>query len=137
MYTLKIKHNKRWIFLQWMLKDKTLLLCISCSICPTIYLNKHLSRLTYGRSPAKGSSPIVTRNRHITGVITYNLKCLCAKLVTLNKILYQTIAKLCNPIYKYLLSIFFILKDQFVISVHFPWFNWVILLEMLPELLLQ
>ena len=72
MYILKIKHNKRWIFLQWMLKDKTLL-CISCSICPTIYLNKHLSRLTYGRSPAKGSSPIVTRNRHITGVITYNL----------------------------------------------------------------
>ena len=47
-----------------MLKDRTSL-CISCSICPTIYVNKHLSRLTYGRAPAKGSNPVVTRNRRI------------------------------------------------------------------------
>ena len=47
-----------------MLKDRTLL-CISYSICPTIYVNKHLSRLTYGRAPAKGSNPVVTRNRRI------------------------------------------------------------------------
>ena len=45
-----------------MLKDSTLL-CISCTICPAIYVKKHLSRLTYGRAPAKGSNPIVTRNR--------------------------------------------------------------------------
>ena len=30
--------------------------CILCSNCPTIYVNKHLSRLTYGRAPAKGSN---------------------------------------------------------------------------------
>ena len=41
------------------------LLCISCIIGPTIYVNKHLSRLTYGRAPAKGSNPVVTRNRRI------------------------------------------------------------------------
>ena len=57
---LKIKHNNRW-----MLKDRTLL-CILCSICPTMYVNKHLSRLTYGRALAKGSNPVVTRNRRIT-----------------------------------------------------------------------
>ena len=42
-----------------MLKDRTLL----CSICPTIYVNKHLSRLTYGRVRAKGSNYVETRNR--------------------------------------------------------------------------
>ena len=47
-----------------MLKKRTLL-CISCSICPTIYVNKHLSRLNYRRAPAKGSNPVVTRNRRI------------------------------------------------------------------------
>ena len=48
-----------------MLLDKTLLR-ISCSSCPTIYVNKHLSRLTYRRAPTKGSNPIITRNQHIT-----------------------------------------------------------------------
>ena len=52
------------MFLEKMSKDRTLI-CISCSICPTIYVNKHLSRLTYGRAPAKGSNPVVTRNRRI------------------------------------------------------------------------
>ena len=47
-----------------MLKDRTLL-CISCIICPTIYVQKHLSRLTYRRAPAKGNNPVVTRNRRI------------------------------------------------------------------------
>ena len=47
-----------------MLKDRTLL-CISCSICPNIYVNKHLSRLTYGRVRAKGSNYVVARNRRI------------------------------------------------------------------------
>ena len=48
-------------------KNRTLL-CTSCSICPTIYVNKHLSRLTYGRAPAKGSNPFVTQNRRITPI---------------------------------------------------------------------
>ena len=39
-------------------KNRTLL-CILCSICPTIYVNKHLSRLTYGKAPAKGSNPVL------------------------------------------------------------------------------
>ena len=34
--------------------------CILCSNCSTIYVNKHLSRLTYGRAPAKGSNLVVT-----------------------------------------------------------------------------
>ena len=29
------------------------------------YVNKHLSRFTYGRVPAKGSNPVVIRNRRI------------------------------------------------------------------------
>ena len=29
------------------------------------YVNKHLSRLTYGRAPAKRSNPVVIRNRRI------------------------------------------------------------------------
>ena len=49
-----------------MLKVRTLL-CILCFICPTIYVNKDLSCLTYGRAPAKGSNPVVTRNRRIAG----------------------------------------------------------------------
>ena len=48
-----------------------ILLCISCSICPTIYVNKHLSRLTYGRAPAKGSNHVVTRNRRIQDIYFY------------------------------------------------------------------
>ena len=46
-----------------------ILLCISCIICPTIYVNKHLSRLTYGRAPAKGSNHVVTRNRRILSTL--------------------------------------------------------------------
>ena len=34
--------------------------CILCSNCPTIYVNKHFSRLIYGRAPAKGSNLVVT-----------------------------------------------------------------------------
>ena len=56
-----------------MLKDRTLLY-ISCSICPTIYVNKHLSRLIYGRAPTKGSKPVVTRNRRISKRIRYLTK---------------------------------------------------------------
>ena len=67
MYILKIKHNKRWILIQKMLKDR-ILKCILCSICPTIYVNKHPSRLTYGRTPAKGSNLVVSRNRRILNV---------------------------------------------------------------------
>ena len=47
-----------------MLKDKTLL-WISSIICPIIFVKKHLSRLTYGRAPAKGSNSALTRNRRI------------------------------------------------------------------------
>ena len=64
MYILKIKLYKRWIFIKKILKNKTLLY-VSCSICPTIYVNIHLSRLTYRRAPAKGSNPVLTRNRRI------------------------------------------------------------------------
>ena len=28
-----------------------------------IYINKHLSRLTYGRAPAKGSNTVITRKQ--------------------------------------------------------------------------
>ena len=34
-------------------------------LCPTIYVNKYLSHLTYGRAPTNGGNPIVTRNRRI------------------------------------------------------------------------
>ena len=44
-----------------MLKDWTLQ-CISCTIYPTIKVNKHLSGLTYRRATVKGSNPVVTRN---------------------------------------------------------------------------
>ena len=43
-------------------KNRTFL-CISCSICPIIYVKKRLFRLTYERTPAKGSNPVITRNR--------------------------------------------------------------------------
>ena len=42
-----------------MLLDLTLL-CISCNICPTIYVNKHLSRLTCRKAPTKESNSVVT-----------------------------------------------------------------------------
>ena len=45
-------------------KDRTLL-CISYSICHTFYVNEHLSFLTYGRAPANGSNPVLTRNQCI------------------------------------------------------------------------
>ena len=40
------------------------LLCISSSICPTINENTHLSCLTYGRAPSKG-----TWNEHIIVIV--------------------------------------------------------------------
>ena len=58
MYILKLKNIKRWIFIQWMSNDMTKL-CISYSICSTIYENKHLSCLTFRRAPAKGSNHIM------------------------------------------------------------------------------
>ena len=51
-----------------MSKNRTLL-CISSSICPTIYINKHLALLDYGGAPAKGSNPIVTLNRSVISVL--------------------------------------------------------------------
>ena len=47
-----------------MLKNKTLL-CISYSTCPTVYVNRHLSCLTYGRVPTKGRNYVRTRNLRI------------------------------------------------------------------------
>ena len=41
------------------------LLYISCIICPTTYVNKHLTSLTYGRAPTKGSNRVVPRNQRI------------------------------------------------------------------------
>ena len=37
------------------------LLCISCSIFPTIYVNKHMSRLRKSRAPTKGSNHVLTK----------------------------------------------------------------------------
>ena len=45
-------------------KNNTLL-CISCSTCPTVYVNKHLSYLTYGRVQTKGRNYVGTRNLRI------------------------------------------------------------------------
>ena len=47
-----------------MLKNKTLL-CISYSTCPIVYVNKHLSYLTYGRVSTKGRNSVGTRNLRI------------------------------------------------------------------------
>ena len=47
-----------------MLKNKTVL-CISYSTCPTVYVNKHLSCLTYGRVPTKGRNYVGNRNLRI------------------------------------------------------------------------
>ena len=47
-----------------MLKDKSLL-CISYSTCPTVYVNKHLSCLTYGKVPTKGRNYVGTRNLRV------------------------------------------------------------------------
>ena len=62
MYIIKLNHIVEWVYIQKRFKDRTLL-CILCSLCPTIYVNKHLYRLIYGRVPTKGSYPVVTRNR--------------------------------------------------------------------------
>ena len=67
MYIFKIKRNQIWIFIKQMLKDRTLI-CILCSICPTIYVNKHHYRVTYGRAPTKGSNLVLTRNRRLSGL---------------------------------------------------------------------
>ena len=42
------------------------LMCISYSTCPTVYVNKHLSSLTYGRVPTKGRNYFGTRNLRIS-----------------------------------------------------------------------
>ena len=60
----KLNSIKDGYSLKKILKNKTLLY-VSCNICPTIYVNIHLSRLTYRRAPAKGSNPVLTRNRRI------------------------------------------------------------------------
>ena len=44
-----------------MLRNETLL-CFSSSTCPTVYVNKHLSCLTYERVPSKGRNYVGTRN---------------------------------------------------------------------------
>ena len=48
-------------------------ICISCSICPTIYVNKHISRLNYGRALAKESYPVVTQNRRIAAMDDFHI----------------------------------------------------------------
>ena len=52
-----------------MLKYETLL-CIPYSTCPTVYVNKHLSCLTYGRVPRDGSNYVGTRNLRIVILIS-------------------------------------------------------------------
>ena len=47
-----------------MLENETFLY-ISYSTCPTVYVNTHLSCLTYGRVPTKGRNYVGTRNLHI------------------------------------------------------------------------
>ena len=64
MYILKIKPNKRWIYVQKMLKDRLYYGSQTVSV-PYYYVKKHLSCLTYGRAPAKGSNSALTRNRRI------------------------------------------------------------------------
>lgn len=56
-----------------MLKDGTLLR-ISYRTCPTIYVNKPLLRLTYGRAPTRESNPVVTQNRRIGVNLLFLLK---------------------------------------------------------------
>ena len=56
------KLNKRKNGYSFIASLNMTLLCISCRICPTIFVNKHLSRLTYGK---ENGNPIVTRNRRI------------------------------------------------------------------------
>ena len=38
------------------------------STCPTVYVNKHLSCLTYGRVPTKGCNYIRTQNLRIENI---------------------------------------------------------------------
>ena len=47
---------------------------MSCSICPINYINKHLSRLTYGRAPKKRSNPVITQNRRIVTDLKKKIK---------------------------------------------------------------
>ena len=56
------KLNKRMNGYSFIASINMTLLCISCRICPTIFVNKHLSRLIYGK---ENGNPIVTRNRRI------------------------------------------------------------------------
>ena len=51
------------------------------TFCPTIYENKHRSRLTNGRAPTKGRNPVVTRNRRIS--LNQNWPLLCQSVANL------------------------------------------------------
>ena len=59
-----LKHYKRCIFIPKMLLEMNLQ-CISYNICPTLYINKHISRLIYGSALTKGGNPVVTGNWRI------------------------------------------------------------------------
>ena len=61
MYFLKSKHKKLIFVHPKMLKNKTLL-CISNSTCHTVYANKHISCLIYGRVLTKASNYVGTWN---------------------------------------------------------------------------
>ena len=61
-----------------------------------IYINKHLSRLTYGRAPAKGSNTIITR---------------CIYCPTLNHSYFY--------LYRVLYIFGLILKDNYLIQYYF------------------
>ena len=63
-YLLINKHNKKLTFIQQMLENETFLY-ISYSTCPTVYVNTHLSCLTYGRVSTKGRYYVGTRNLRI------------------------------------------------------------------------
>ena len=78
-YVLKNKHDKNFMFIQEMLKNKTLL-CISLSTCPTVHVNKHLLSLTDGRVPTRGSNYDGTRHLRIRKhriILLWNTKNLC------------------------------------------------------------
>ena len=49
--------------------------CTSCSICPSINVNKHLSHLTSGRAPTKGGNSVVSRNLRIGPVVLEKIEC--------------------------------------------------------------
>ena len=52
------------MFIHRILKNNTLL-CISYSTCPTVYVNRYLLCLTFGRGPTKGRNNVGIRNLRI------------------------------------------------------------------------